>query len=134
MPDFVIILALASLTCFVPTFGRFLFAISYLEWPFSDADELPAIFVKFRKIVANLPLFGEALYLTLIAAVNSPFPASFYPSRRGPVLSRNVARSYSRLASEEGHFWRQMNYPRFSLNFGKSWTTYRFFSRPYFEP
>ena len=81
-----IILALVSLTCFVPTFGLFLFAISYREGPFSETDELPMIFIKFRKIAGNLPLFDGALFRTLIAAGDSPFQASFYPSPRGPVF------------------------------------------------
>ena len=72
-----IILALASMTCFVPTFGQFLVAISYPEWPFSEPDELPTIFIKFRKIAGDLPLFGETLFRTLIAAGNSRFSAPF---------------------------------------------------------
>ena len=110
-PIFVIILAIASLTCFVPTFGQFLFAIRYRQWSFSETGELPMIFIKFRKIAGNLPLFGEALFRTLIAAGGSSFSASFQPSPRGPVLFRNVASSFSRLASVKGHFWRQMNRP-----------------------
>ena len=61
-PIFAIVLSLVALTCFAPTFGIFLFAISYREWPFSATDKLPAIFIKFRKIADNLPLFGETLY------------------------------------------------------------------------
>ena len=40
---------------------------------FSETYELPRIFIKFRKIEGNLPLFGEALFRTLIAAGNARF-------------------------------------------------------------
>ena len=45
--------------------------------PFSETDELPTIFIKFRKIVGNLPLLGETLSRTLIAAGNAPFRDHF---------------------------------------------------------
>ena len=40
---------------------------------FSETDELPRISIKFRKIVDNLPPFGETLFRTLIAAWSAPF-------------------------------------------------------------
>ena len=40
-PISVLILPIASMTCFVPTFGQFLIAIIYREVSISGADELP---------------------------------------------------------------------------------------------
>ena len=76
-PIFVTILPIKSMTCFVPTFRQFLFAIRYREWPFLETDEWPSIFIKFRQISDKLPLLDEALFGPLIAAGNSAFSAPF---------------------------------------------------------
>ena len=78
-PIFLIILAIASPTCLVPTFGQFLFAIRYRQGPFSETGELHMILIKFRKIAANIPLFDEALFRTLIAAGVPHFWHQFAP-------------------------------------------------------
>ena len=52
---------------------QFLFAIIFRKGPFLETDELPRIFIKFRKIVDDLPLLGDALFRTLIVAGNARF-------------------------------------------------------------
>ena len=42
--------------------GQFLVAISYRGGPFSETDDLHAIFITFREISDYLPLLGETLY------------------------------------------------------------------------
>ena len=50
--------------------------------PFSETDELSTIYIKFRKVVGNLPLLGATLFRTLIADGDPPLPCSFYRSHR----------------------------------------------------
>ena len=67
-----IILALSARACFVQKFGQFLFPIIFRKGPFSDTDELSAIFIKFREIAENVPLFRETIFRTLIADGDAP--------------------------------------------------------------
>ena len=67
-------------------FGQFFFAIGYREWDFPGKDELPAIFILSREIVARPPLRGAKLIRTVIADANSAISASLHPSHRGPVF------------------------------------------------
>ena len=47
--------------------------------PFSEKDELPAISIQFRKIMGNLPMRGDSIFRTLIAAGVPDFRALFTP-------------------------------------------------------
>ena len=77
------------------------------------------IFINFREIAYNRPLFGEALFRTLIADGKSPFSASFSPLLADLFLVRNVDRSYSRLAPPKGPFLETNELPMLFIKFRK---------------
>ena len=70
---------IGRLPIFGPIYGRFLFAIRYRKWSFSEANGLPLIFLKFWAIAGNLPLSDDVALRTLIAASNAPFWHHFSP-------------------------------------------------------
>ena len=105
---------------YVPTFGQFFFAISYRELPFPRADELPAILVLSRVIVANPPLFCATLIRTLIADANPPLSASLRPPRRGHVSVPEcdpLLCAVSQLSRRNGPFSATDALPRISTKF-----------------
>ena len=104
------------MACFVPIFGQFLLAIRFRKGPVFETDELPTIFIKFRKAMNNLPLFGDALFRTPIAAGNGRFRDHFSNRLDDLFCSDILANSYSRLATAKCHFRRQANYHNFPKN------------------
>ena len=75
------------------------------------------IFLKMWRIVGDLPLFGDSIFRTLIADGDAHFRHHFSPLLAYLFWFRNVARSYSRLASEKGPFLETDELPVISLKY-----------------
>ena len=118
LPTFGIILSLSSRTCFLfRNLGQFLFWIGCRKGAFPVTDESPMISLKLRRTMGNLPLFGEALFRTLIADGASPFSASFQPSPRGPVFVPQFGPCLFAISYRTGPFLETDGLPMIPLKF-----------------
>ena len=81
-----------------------------------ETDGFPAISLNFGEILYNLPSADEALFRALIAAKDSPFPASFYPSSREPAFYAKFGQTPTSISSKRrSHFgdrWIPHDFPK----------------------
>ena len=129
-----IVLAISSRTCFVPKCGQFVFAISLRKWPFLETNESPVIFIKFRKIADNIPLFGDAVFSNPNRGWKCPIFVSILPITSLTCFVPTFAQFLFKISYREVSISGTDELPGFPSNCGASWANYRCLERRYSEP
>ena len=120
---------------FYPKFGQSSDAISSRKGDISATHGLPMFPLKCWQNHGQSIAIWDALFGTLIAAKNAPFPAPFRPSPKALILTQNFGNPQLRLANKRGPFWRPMDYPGFPSKFrGNHGHPIAVCVGPHFEP